>query len=68
MVERHIVEGEARVARQGELVRRLERDHPERAEVARRILETLRETLKLGRQHLERERAKIAGRAAPSIS
>lgn len=50
MARRHLTEGEARVARQAELVRELEADgHP--AELARDLLRVFRETLDQMRAH-----------------
>ena len=57
--ERHVREGEARVARQREIVAEMEKDnHPYAAEMARTLLDTLLRTLELEKQHLEIERAK----------
>ncbi|MBL6455268.1 hypothetical protein JMJ55_08035 [Belnapia sp. T6] len=57
MAERHVREGEARVARQERLIANLERDnHPERAIVGRQVLANLRWSQELSRGHLERLR------------
>lgn len=56
LAERHVREGEARVARQLVLIEELERDnHPEAAAVARAVLATLQTTLGLMRDHLRTE-------------
>ncbi|MDO9712490.1 hypothetical protein [Paracraurococcus lichenis] len=55
--ERHVREGEKRVARQISIIEELDRDnHPEAAARARAMLETLRETLELARAHVQRAR------------
>ena len=52
--QRHVLEGEERVARQRALIEEMDRDeHPVVADQARRILETMEQTLRLSRQHLE---------------
>jgi hypothetical protein len=62
LAERHVAEGERRIARQRTLIVRLERDkHATTAEHARRILEVLQESLRLARVHLELERAHYGG-------
>ena len=61
MCERHVAEGEARVARQQEIIAEMERDgHTETAARARNLLATFCDTLALARHHLEIERAKNA--------
>ena len=55
--ERHVREGEERVARQLAIVEEMDRDdHPEAAAMAREVLATLRSTLDLMRGHLRTER------------
>lgn len=63
MCERHVREGEARVARQKEILAELLRDgHTGRViDAANTTLDTLTQTLTLAQQHLERERAVNAG-------
>ena len=54
LAERHVAEGEARIARQKAIVEAMDRDnHPITAEQARRVLAVMKETLRLLRQHLE---------------
>jgi len=54
LAERHVVEAEVRIARQQQLIDRMERDkHPEVAARARAILVTFNATLELMREHLE---------------
>lgn len=56
-VERHVVEGEQRVARQRAIIQRLERDkHLAAAARARETLKALEVTLAIMRQHLHKER------------
>jgi len=62
LAERHVLEGEDRIARQRAIIATMERDHhPEVAERARSILATMEESLRLARQHFEAERLKPAG-------
>lgn len=70
MAERHIREGEARVARQLGVIEELDRDnHPEAAATAREMLAALQHTLDLMREHLSikqdmaRARMKLRGTA-----
>ncbi|MFT8243967.1 hypothetical protein [Roseomonas sp. BN140053] len=57
MAGRHVVEAEARVRRQAQIVAELERDgHPDAAIVAPTVLATLETTLDLMREHLRIER------------
>lgn len=57
MAERHVVEGEARVARQREILAEIvEHNHPEAAERARALLAAMEHSLRLGREHLDRLR------------
>jgi hypothetical protein len=52
--QRHVLEGEQRVARQRAIIEEMDRDeHPAVAAQARHVLETLEETLRLSRQHLD---------------
>jgi len=61
LAERHVLEGEDRIARQRAIIATMERDHhPEVAERARSILVTMEESLRLARQHFEAERLKQA--------
>ncbi|WP_207483822.1 hypothetical protein [Arenibaculum pallidiluteum] len=61
---RHVAEGEARVARQREIIAELVRDgHDEAAARAERVLTNLLETLRLAHEHLDRERGQA--REAP---
>jgi hypothetical protein len=57
---RHVLEGEEMVARQRALVEEVDREHPEIAAQARRVLAIMEETLRLSRQHLEQELLKEA--------
>jgi porphobilinogen deaminase len=57
IAERHVAEGEHRIARQKELIEELVRDkHDAVVHKARDILATLEESLRLARIHLEIER------------
>ena len=57
MAERHVREGEQRVARQVALIEEMDRDNqPDAAVRARVVLETLQVTLALMREHLRVER------------
>ncbi|MDO9714294.1 hypothetical protein [Paracraurococcus lichenis] len=62
---RHVAEGEARCARQAEILREMiTDDHPQAAEMARRVLANLENTLETSREHLrleETEAARAAG-------
>ena len=56
MAERHIREGEARIARQIAVIEEMDRDnHPEAAARGRQVLVTLQRTLDLAREHLRIE-------------
>jgi hypothetical protein len=58
---RHVAMDKAHVARQEAIVAKLVRDgHEEQAVLARQVLETMRTTLNLAREHLDREREKRA--------
>ena len=53
MARRHLLEGEARLARQIALVRKLERaSHTEAAVLATKVLETIRVSLDMSKHHL----------------
>jgi hypothetical protein len=53
MARRHVAEGEARCARQREIIAEMVADnHPNAAVVARQVLATLETTLTLMRDHL----------------
>ena len=55
--ERHVREGEEHVAKQAALLAKLEQEgHLHEAEQARKTLAVLEESLRLHREHLERER------------
>ena len=57
MAERHVAEGEHRIARQKELIEELVRDqHDAVVQKARGVLATLEESQRLARIHLELER------------
>ena len=57
MAERHVREGEERVARQIAIVEEMDRDnHPQAAAMARVVLATLQATLALMRGHLREAR------------
>lgn len=59
MAQRHVIEGEERIARQEALVRGLEHDRQSDTAIqARTLLMVMQETLQLSREHLEREKAK----------
>lgn len=63
MSERHVREGEQRVARQERLVAELDHEgHPEMALQAQKLLETLQDTLRLSREHLAIERGSQSNR------
>jgi hypothetical protein len=58
VAERHVREGEERIARQEALIRELDRDgHPATAEMGRKVLVTLNESLGLARAHVVRLKA-----------
>ena len=53
MGERHVAEGEVRIARQREIVEEMDRDnHPNAAATARRVLAVMEDSLRL-LQHLD---------------
>jgi hypothetical protein len=53
--ERHVRQAEAAVARQEEIIAEMDRDgHPEAAARGRKVLETLRVSLRLAREHYQR--------------
>ena len=57
MAARHVMEGEERVARQQAVVERmLKAGYQRQAAEAAKLLETMRTTLSLSREHLRRER------------
>jgi hypothetical protein len=57
--ERHVAEGEQRLARQRSILEQMERDkHPGAAEQARKVLAVMEQSLRLSQQHLEAERLK----------
>ncbi len=59
--QRHVTEGEARLAGQEALIARLEQEgNEEMLSAARGLLVQMREFQKLGQEHLEREKAKMA--------
>ena len=59
--QRHVIEAEQHVADLKRILQELLRDkHTAQAEVARRVLQTLEESLALARDHLAREEQKIA--------
>ncbi len=63
LAQRHVLEGEDRVARQRAVIATMERDHhAETAATAREVLATLEESLRLAKQHLEAERFKQANK------
>ena len=65
MARRHVAESEARCAQQAEVLREMIADnHPHAAEVAKRLLATLEDTLDLMRERLEIEEARASGGAA----
>ncbi len=54
-VQRHVIEAERHVADLKRIVDEMVRDkHPKQAELARRLLHTLEESLALARDHLDR--------------
>ncbi len=66
LAQRHVLEGEDRIARQRTLIETMERDHHlETAATARGILATMEESLRLAKQHLEAERLKQGNTEAP---
>ena len=57
MAARHVMEGEERVARQQAVVERmLKAGYQRQAAEAAKLLETMRTTLSLSREHLRREK------------
>jgi hypothetical protein len=53
MAERHVVEGEARIERQRQIILKMDQDHhPAAAAMARVLLKTLCQTLENMRTHL----------------
>jgi hypothetical protein len=67
MAERHVREGEKRVARQEALVAELDRDgHGDAAARARDLLTTLRQSLQLAREHAEHERRRDDASVGPA--
>lgn len=59
--QRHVTEGQARLARQEALVARLrQEDHLELLSAAQGLLAQMHEFQELGQEHLEREQAKVA--------
>ena len=60
--QRHVIEAEQHIADLSRILEELVRDrHAEQAELARKVLQTLEESLRLARDHLAREKKKIAG-------
>ena len=54
MAQRHVREGEKRIARQEAMVAELDRDnHPEAATLGSKVLETMRSSLDLMKRHLQ---------------
>lgn len=65
MTQRHVIEAEQHVADLRRILEELLRDrHATQAAMARRVLQTLEESLRLARDHLAREEEKIAPKAA----
>jgi hypothetical protein len=63
--QRHVIEAEQHVADLRRILEELLRDkHAAQAEVARRVLHTLEESLRLARDHLARERERPAAGTA----
>ncbi len=59
-VRRHVIEAEQHVADLKRIIEEMVRDkHPKQAEMARRVLRTLEESLALARDHLAREQEKV---------
>jgi DNA-binding ferritin-like protein len=59
IAERHVREGQQRIARQREIIEEMERDgHKRTAQVARTVLVQLVRALEPAQQHLREERAK----------
>ena len=64
MAERHVREGEARIARQERIIAEMARDdHPEAERMGRVVLQQFQRTLELMREHLEALR--LASRQPP---
>ena len=56
MARRHVAEAEIRIEQQRRLVEEMERDnYPRAAEMARKTLQIMEETLAISREHLELE-------------
>ena len=54
IAERHVREGEARIARQERIIEEMARDdHPEAEQMGMVVLQQFRRTLELMREHLE---------------
>lgn len=53
--ERHVREGNERIARQMRIVAEMERDYPRQAEVARNTLRHLQATQEIGLEYLRRK-------------
>ncbi|CAH2603573.1 conserved protein of unknown function [Rhodovastum atsumiense] len=63
---RHVREGEQRIARQMMIVDTLEKDdHPKAAEQAKQVLDVLRRSLELAREHLRIEQDMHGTPSAP---
>jgi hypothetical protein len=63
--QQHVLEAEQYVADLKRILEELVRDkHPAQADLARRVLRTLEESLTLAREHLAREQAKLARETA----
>jgi hypothetical protein len=66
-VQRHVIEAERHVADLKRIVEELVRDkHPVQAEMARRVLRTLEQSLALARDHLAREEQRGSSRRKSS--
>lgn len=62
MARRHVTEAERHVADLKRILEELVQDkHPEQAELARRVLRTMEDSLRLAQDHLAREQNARAG-------
>jgi hypothetical protein len=58
--QRHVIEAEQHVADLSRILKEMVRDrHAEQAGLARKLLQTLEESLRLAREHLAREKKKL---------
>jgi hypothetical protein len=69
MARRHVVEAEARIARQREILREMQRDnHSDATAAAQRLLVTMETTLSMMRDHLRFEEQRFKSGDGPASS